>query len=120
MNPHHARAVRALRLVCPAIADREMAGHVLPAFMQLDQFGRWDESAGGRMTITEAMQWMRDRFGISYAPNTRESVRFSVVNPLVAAGVLVPNPDDPSRRPTSPKYCYAIPEETLELIRLIQ
>src|ERR1035437_7261913 len=53
--------------------------------------------------IPPMMQFTRDHFGKQYAPNTRETFRRQTMHQLVAAGVALYNPDNPTRPVNSPK-----------------
>lgn len=119
LHSHKRRAELALSAMGLGGVHREMAPLVLLAFMGLRPGDPWHAASSPRLTITAVMQFMASAFGVAYAPNTRESVRFSVVNPFVAAGVLVPNPD--AHRPKqSPKFCYQLHPATAEILRLLQ
>jgi hypothetical protein len=69
------------------------------------------------MGITPIMDFCRDHYGRQYAPNTRETFRRQTMHQFVDAGLVVPNPDDPSRPVNSPKFCYQIEPTALELLR---
>lgn len=70
------------------------------------------------LTITQAMQAMNKDWGIQYAPNTRETVRFFCVRRLMEADVLMPNPDQ-ARPKQSPKYCYQLTPNVRDLMGLL-
>lgn len=55
--------------------------------------------------------------GNPYKPNTRENIRDEAVQYFVEAGIVVPNPDKPSRPKNSPAFCYQISPEFLDLIK---
>ncbi len=60
--------------------------------------------------ITEMMRAFHLRFGRTYAPNTRETVRRHTVHQFIQLGLVVANPDDPSRPVNSPANRYqAVP-----------
>lgn len=118
LHAHVRRAEIALNAFGLGGINREMAPLVLLAFLAMKPGDPWHHGSVPLMTITQAMLWMKNHYGVAYAPNTRESVRFSVVMPLVAAGVLVPNPDKP-RAKQSPNYCYQLETNHAEIIRLI-
>ena len=64
------------------------------------------------------MDYFKDHYGKTYAPNTRETVRRQTVHQFMEAGLVVINPDDPSRPVNSPKAVYRIESSALELFRL--
>ena len=63
------------------------------------------------------MDWIRNHFGVSYAPNTRETIRRQTVHQFVEMGIAVPNPDQPDRPVNSPHFGYEIESSALELIQ---
>lgn len=54
---------------------------------------------------------------LKYALNTRETIRDEAVKHFVEEGLLVKNPDDPSRPTTSGKTVYQIERTALRLCR---
>lgn len=77
----------------------------------------WKSATKPLRRITEMMDWMRDQYGTSYAPNTRETVRRQTVHQFVQLGLIVENPDLPTRPINSPKWCYQLTEAALDLLR---
>ena len=69
------------------------------------------------MGITPMMEFFADHYGRRYAPNTRETVRRHTIHQSVQAGLVVPNPDKPSRPTNSPKAVYQIEPSALKLLR---
>ena len=69
------------------------------------------------MGITPIMDWIRDNFDKDYAPNTRETIRRQTMHQFVDAGLVVYNPDNPSRPVNSPAAVYQIEPSTLDLVR---
>ncbi|HEY9833486.1 MAG TPA: BsuBI/PstI family type II restriction endonuclease [Stenomitos sp.] len=69
------------------------------------------------MGITPIMEFIAKYYGKQYAPNTRETIRRQTVHQFLEAGILLANPDKPSRPPNSPKTVYQVEENTLELLR---
>lgn len=68
------------------------------------------------MGITPIMDFARDHYGRTYAPNTRETFRRQTMHQFVDAGIAVPNPDQPDRPVNSPKWCYQIEADALALL----
>lgn len=78
----------------------------------------WSEATAPRRGITEMMNWFRDYYGKQYAPNTRETVRRQTMHQFVQMGMVVENPDQPSRPINSPKWCYQLAPQALSLLKL--
>ena len=60
---------------------------------------------------------MASSYGKRYAPNTRETIRRSTLHQFVQMGLVLLNPDDPSRPTNSPKNVYRIEPGALALLR---
>jgi len=69
------------------------------------------------MGITPMMNFFEEHFGKRYAPNTRETVRRQTIHQFLDAGIVVINPDTPSRPTNSPNAVYQIEAGLLELLR---
>jgi hypothetical protein len=63
------------------------------------------------------MEFFREHYGKVYAPNTRETVRRFTVHQFVQAGLVLANPDCPSRATNSPKAVYQIEPSALAMLR---
>jgi hypothetical protein len=63
------------------------------------------------------MQFFAEHYGKRYAENTRETIRRSTLHQFVDAGLVLRNPDNPSRPTNSGRTVYQVPREILELLR---
>ncbi len=90
----------------------------LLALLDLNPRKKWSEAADPMVGITPMMEFARDSYGMVYAPNTRETFRRFSVHQLVQAGIVVSNPDDPSRPVNSPKTVYQMAPDAWRLLRL--
>ena len=79
----------------------------------------WAQAENPLLGITEIMDYMRDVFGKRYKPNTRETIRRQTVHQFVQMGLVIQNPDDPSRPVNSPYNRYRIDDHALGLIQKI-
>ena len=89
----------------------------LLALLDIKATTSWREAANPLIGITEMMNFFHDYYGISYAPNTRETVRRGTVHQFLQVGLITVNPDDPERPINSPKTRYQVEEAALNLIR---
>jgi BsuBI/PstI restriction endonuclease HTH domain/BsuBI/PstI restriction endonuclease domain len=89
----------------------------LLALLDLQPDRKWAEAQNPLMGITPIMDWVRDHYSKTYAPNTRETVRRQTMHQFVAAGVALYNPDNPARPVNSPAAVYQIEPSTLALLR---
>jgi hypothetical protein len=69
------------------------------------------------MGITPMMDFFASRYGKQYKPNTRETVRRQTVHQFLEAGLVIINPDEPTRPTNSPKAVYQIEAGALTLLR---
>lgn len=69
------------------------------------------------MGITPIMNWVRDAYGTTYAPNTRETFRRQTMHQFLDAGLVLYNPDKPARPVNSPAAVYQLSPAALKLIQ---
>jgi len=111
-------AVEILRsLGLPSAQLNERSGLTLLALLDLHPDQSWSEASDPLCGITPMMDYFRDHYGKTYAPNTRETVRRQTVHQFLDAGLIVINPDKPDRPTNSPKAVYQIEASALELVR---
>lgn len=77
----------------------------------------WSAIAPLALGITPIMDFVREHYGIDYAPNTRETIRKDAVKPLERLRILIRNPDDPGRPTNSPATDYALDPVLVEALR---
>jgi adenine-specific DNA-methyltransferase len=111
-------AITVLRsLGLPRAQLNERSGLTLLALLGLRHDEPWAAASNPLRGITPMMEFFRDNYGKTYAPNTRETVRRQTVHQFLDAGIVVINPDRPDRPTNSPKAVYQIDASTLELLR---
>jgi type II restriction enzyme len=78
----------------------------------------WSQAQRARRSVTKGlMDFIREEYRVTYAPNTRETVRRQVLHQLVLAGVADYNPFEPDLPTNSPRAHYAISEAALDAIK---
>ena len=97
--------------------SNRVASHVLLALVGLSPKKNWKDVSAPLFGITPIIEFVRDEYGVRYAPNTRETVRDEAVKYFVEAGLMVRNPDDASRPTTSAKTVYQVESSAMELLR---
>ena len=70
--------------------------------------------------ITEMMDYFKEWYGVTYAPNSRETVRRFTVHQFVMLGLINRNPDNPQRPTNSPDNRYQIEPTAFDLLRTYQ
>jgi len=96
----------------------EVAGYTLLAMLDLKPLQPWSEATEPLRGITPIISFVAEAYGVRYAPNTRETIRDEAVKYFVEAGMLIRNPDAPSRPPNSGKTVYQVEPNALELFQV--
>ncbi|MEK6776977.1 MAG: BsuBI/PstI family type II restriction endonuclease [bacterium] len=101
----------------PRQQQNERSAMTLLSLLNLKPSDVWEASSAPLVGITPMMEFFADHYGKRYKPNTRETVRRQTVHQFAQAGLIVPNPDKPSRPTNSPKAVYQIEPSALKLLR---
>ncbi len=102
--------LRALQV--PKAQQNKRSALTLLALLDMTPDTDWSDASAPLRGITEMMDYFRDHFGISYAPNTRETFRRFTVHQFVQAGLVIASPED-----NSPKTRYQVDPTLLKVIR---
>jgi hypothetical protein len=114
-----ADALQVLRdLGMPRAQQNDRSALCLLALLNLTNRKSWSDAKNPLVGIAPMMKFARDHYGKQYAPNTRETFRRQTMHQLIAAGIALYNPDNPSRPVNSPKAVYQIERDTLILLRM--
>lgn len=106
--------LRALQV--PRALINQRSALTLLALSNVKPDSNWADASAPLYGITEMMNYFRVQFGITYAPNTHETVRRQTIHQFVQMNLVIPNPDDPNRPINSPKTRYQIESNLLALI----
>lgn len=101
----------------PRAQQNRRSALTLLALLDMKMDTPWSDASSPLLGITEMMDYFKDHFGVKYAPNTRETVRRQTVHQFVQAGLILANPDNPSRPVNSPDTRYQIENSALNLMR---
>ncbi len=101
----------------PRAQQNERSALCLLALLDLQPDRKWAKAKNPLMGITPIMDWIRDHYQKTYAPNTRETVRRQTMHQFVDAGIALYNPDKPDRPVNSPAAVYQIAPAALALLR---
>jgi hypothetical protein len=101
----------------PRQQQNERSALTLLSLLGLKPYDTWDMASDPLMGITPMMDFFSKHYAKQYAPNTRETVRRHTVHQFIQAGLIVPNPDKPSRPTNSPKAVYQIEPSALSQIK---
>jgi len=118
MHRNVADAIEILKqLGLPTAQQGEQTALCLLAILNLQPNRKWKRVENPMMGITPIMEWIATFYGKKYAPNTRETIRKSSMHTFVKAGIVLENPDQPSRPVNSPNWVYQIEPTILEVLR---
>jgi adenine-specific DNA-methyltransferase len=95
----------------------ERSALTLLALLNLKPNTRWARADDRPIGITPMMEFFAQHYGKRYKPNTRETVRRQTVHQFLDAGLVVINPDQPTRPTNSPNSVYQIEAGALALLR---
>lgn len=101
----------------PRAQQNERSALTLLALLDLTPEMNWSEAQAPPRGITQMMGFFSERYGKTYAPNTRETVRRQTVHQFRDAGLILENPDAPARPVNSGKTVYQLERSALELLR---
>jgi hypothetical protein len=97
----------------------ETAAYSLLALLDLQPEASWADAQAPLRGITPIIDFIAMSYGVRYAPNTRETIRDDAVKFFVEEGLLLRNPDDPSRPTNSGKTVYQIEPTAVALFRKV-
>ena len=106
-----------ISLGLPRAQQNERSALCLLALLNLTPDKTWAQAENPFIGITPIMDWARKHYGKEYAPNTRETVRRQTMHQFIDAGIVLYNPDNPTRSVNSPKAVYQIEPAALTLLR---
>lgn len=113
-------ALRVLNdLGMPRSQQNERTALCLLALVNVTPTKRWADAETPLVGITPIMDWAREHYDTSYAPNTRETFRRQSMHQFIEAGVCLYNPDQPNRPVNSPKAVYQIEPHLLKVLQLV-
>lgn len=120
-NMPHANVEAAIdilqQLGFPRAQLNQRSGLVLLAVLDLTPEKSWATVSAPLVGITPIMDWIAEHYGKKYAPNTRETVRRQTMHQFMQAGLVLYNPDEPTRPVNSPHAAYQVTPEALALLR---
>lgn len=101
----------------PRAQQNERSALCLLALLNLMPEKEWHEAENPLIGITPIMEFCSTFYQKKYAPNTRETFRRQTIHQFVDAGIVLYNPDNPTRPVNSPKAVYQIAPDILGLIK---
>lgn len=97
--------------------SNEAAAYTLLALLDLEANSSWSAATNPLRGITPIIEFIAKAYSVRYKPNTRETIRDEAVKYFVEAGLLLRNPDKPSRPTNSGQTVYQVESTALALLR---
>lgn len=107
------------RFGMPNAQLNDRTAYCLLAIVNITPEKKWQNAEKPLIGITPMMDFTKINYRKEYAPNSRETFRRFSTHQLVQAGVVLYNPDDPSRPVNSPKAVYQISPAAFDVIKKI-
>ena len=104
-------------LKAPKAQRNDRSALTLLGLLDLGPATLWRDAGAPLRGVTGLMDWIASNYGKRYAPNTRETIRRFTLHQFVQMGLVLLNPDDPSRPANSPKSVYRVEPGVLALLR---
>ena len=101
----------------PRQQHNERSALTLLALLDLKPRDYWSDGNNPLRGITQMMDFFAEHYGKRYAPNSRETVRRQTVHQFRQAGIILENPDNPSRPTNSGQTVYQIEPSSLQVLR---
>ncbi|MBN2549222.1 MAG: Eco57I restriction-modification methylase domain-containing protein [Anaerolineales bacterium] len=101
----------------PKAQQNEISALTLLILAQLSEDTPWSESIIRSLRIHDIIIEIQNRYGRTYAENTRESIRRQVLHQFEQAGIVERNRDNPSLAINSPLTHYSLTEIILHTLQ---
>ena len=105
------RILAALQM--PAKQRSDLCGYVLLSMANVQEQSRWDTASHTWTRIHDIIAFTRDNYGVSYAENSRETIRKQALHHFRNAALI----EDNGVATNSPNYRYRLTNEMLGLVR---
>ena len=101
----------------PKAQQNQRSALTLLALLNLKPENSWSKATNPLCGITPMMEFFTIHYDVKYAPNSRETVRRSTIHQFLDAGLILSNPDEPTRPINSGKTVYRIAPSVLTLLK---
>ncbi|SFP01743.1 BsuBI/PstI family type II restriction endonuclease [Hydrogenimonas thermophila] len=102
----------------PKKYNNELMRYAFLALLNLKVDSEWQQASNQQLLrLHDIFVYIRKNFGVTYAENSRETLRKNVIRILEQAHIALRNIDDPSRPTNSGKTNYSISNAALKVIQ---
>lgn len=96
----------------PPQQQSDLCGYVILAMADITENREWSNSSNNWIRIHDIMTFIKEKYGISYAENSRETFRKQAIHHFRNAAFI----EDNGKATNSPNYRYRLTEEMLLLL----
>jgi adenine-specific DNA-methyltransferase len=101
----------------PKAQQNARSGLTFLALANLGPDSQWKAAKRPLLRTVDIMQFMRERYGKDYKPNSRETIRRQTLHQFEQARIADRNPDDPTRATNSGNTVYRLTEDAAAVLR---
>src|SRR5580704_7610773 len=95
----------------PRLQQNERSALTLLALAKVSPKASWKIAERPLLRTVDIMDFMRERYGKDYKPNSRETIRRQTLHQFEQARIVDRNPDDPTRATNSGNPVYRLTED---------
>lgn len=97
----------------PATQQTDLCAYTLLAMSNTSETTKWNAASASWIRIHDILVFIREKYGVNYAENTRETIRKQALHHFRNAALI----EDNAKPTNSPNYRYRLTNETQALIR---
>lgn len=97
----------------PKSQQSDLCAYTLLALLQLEENQEWEKATNKYIRIHDIMEFIKEKYNIVYAENSRETFRKQALHHFRIAAIV----EDNAKPTNSPNYRYRLTIETLDLIK---
>lgn len=97
----------------PKAQQSDLCAYTLLALLQLEENQKWDKATNEYIRIHDIMEFIKGKYNIVYAENSRETFRKQALHHFRIATII----EDNAKPTNSPNYRYRVTIEALNLIK---
>lgn len=101
----------------PKAQQNDRSALTLLAVLDVKKKTPWNDAKERPIIIHDVMGFISEYYKVTYAENSRETIRRQTLHQFEQAGIVIRNRDNPTLPTNSPKNNYTITPEALSVIR---
>ena len=101
----------------PKAQQNDRSALTLLAVLDVKKKTPWKDAKERPIIIHDIMGFISENYKVTYAENSRETIRRQTLHQFEQAGIVIRNRDDPTLPTNSPKNNYTITPEALSVVR---